>query len=254
MAKIRICKDEDCKNAATTAGFCRLHFLKNWKELKEKANEGPINEHKKKTQEFFLNKVNDQMLSVFDPEETRKRFVYLGVCMHSEDVIMDDSYVDEPPIYKNFRVQYRGAVDAYLLSPDISRNGSFCEYWYHKRQDFPVQLYVGPADLEIHNFHKTKSGTKSHIFSKINSGSGLWYLPPIRLGRPGYTGSVVRGKTMGCVKESGIVRPPKPEYFDKIQRFPYGGPEKMEPWEKTRRMITHYDRVPVERREILLRI
>ena len=35
MAKIRICKDEDCKNAATTAGFCRLHFLKNWKRLKE---------------------------------------------------------------------------------------------------------------------------------------------------------------------------------------------------------------------------
>ena len=34
MAKIRICKYDDCKDAATTGGFCRLHFLKNWKHLK----------------------------------------------------------------------------------------------------------------------------------------------------------------------------------------------------------------------------
>ena len=35
MSRIRICKDEHCKNAATTGGFCRLHFLKNSKRLKE---------------------------------------------------------------------------------------------------------------------------------------------------------------------------------------------------------------------------
>lgn len=34
MARIRICKEEGCKNAATTGGFCRLHYLKNWKRLK----------------------------------------------------------------------------------------------------------------------------------------------------------------------------------------------------------------------------
>lgn len=33
MARIKICKESDCDNAATTAGFCRLHYLKNWKAL-----------------------------------------------------------------------------------------------------------------------------------------------------------------------------------------------------------------------------
>lgn len=35
MSKIRICKDEHCKNAATSGGYCRLHYLKNWKRLKQ---------------------------------------------------------------------------------------------------------------------------------------------------------------------------------------------------------------------------
>lgn len=37
MAKIRICKEPECQNAATTEGYCRLHYLKNWKRLKEEA-------------------------------------------------------------------------------------------------------------------------------------------------------------------------------------------------------------------------
>ena len=33
MAKIKICKDKGCHNSQTTQGFCRLHYLKNWKKL-----------------------------------------------------------------------------------------------------------------------------------------------------------------------------------------------------------------------------
>ncbi|MFH0799971.1 MAG: hypothetical protein V2A66_07325 [Pseudomonadota bacterium] len=35
MAKIKICKEPDCQNAATTEGYCRLHYLRNWKHIKE---------------------------------------------------------------------------------------------------------------------------------------------------------------------------------------------------------------------------
>jgi hypothetical protein len=35
MAKIKICKEEDCNNTATTAGYCRLHYLKRWKAIKD---------------------------------------------------------------------------------------------------------------------------------------------------------------------------------------------------------------------------
>lgn len=41
MPRIRICKEPECHNAATTAGYCRLHYLRNWqkiqKEKKKKA-------------------------------------------------------------------------------------------------------------------------------------------------------------------------------------------------------------------------
>lgn len=33
MSKIKICKDKGCHNAQTTEGFCRLHYLRNWKKL-----------------------------------------------------------------------------------------------------------------------------------------------------------------------------------------------------------------------------
>ncbi|MCB1214099.1 MAG: hypothetical protein KDK66_01360 [Deltaproteobacteria bacterium] len=42
--KIKLCKEEDCANQQTTAGFCRLHYLKNWKKIrtekKKKAAKG----------------------------------------------------------------------------------------------------------------------------------------------------------------------------------------------------------------------
>lgn len=34
--RIRICKEEDCHNSQTTGGYCRLHYLRNWKIIKEK--------------------------------------------------------------------------------------------------------------------------------------------------------------------------------------------------------------------------
>ncbi len=34
--KIKICTELDCQNAQTTQDYCRLHYLKNWRELKEK--------------------------------------------------------------------------------------------------------------------------------------------------------------------------------------------------------------------------
>lgn len=32
--KIKICKENNCMSEQTTDGFCRLHYLKNWKNIK----------------------------------------------------------------------------------------------------------------------------------------------------------------------------------------------------------------------------
>lgn len=39
MARIKICKEEGCHNAQTTAGYCRVHYLKNWKTIKKEQQE-----------------------------------------------------------------------------------------------------------------------------------------------------------------------------------------------------------------------
>lgn len=33
--KIKLCKEKNCSNQQTTRGYCRLHYLKNWKKIKE---------------------------------------------------------------------------------------------------------------------------------------------------------------------------------------------------------------------------
>jgi hypothetical protein len=35
MAHVKICKINDCKNAATTRGYCRFHYLRHWREIHE---------------------------------------------------------------------------------------------------------------------------------------------------------------------------------------------------------------------------
>lgn len=38
MAKrsVKLCQEKDCKNEQTTVGYCRIHYLKNWKKIREK--------------------------------------------------------------------------------------------------------------------------------------------------------------------------------------------------------------------------
>ena len=42
MARIKICKEEGCHNAQTTGGFCRYHYLKNWKKIKKDEHEKAV--------------------------------------------------------------------------------------------------------------------------------------------------------------------------------------------------------------------
>lgn len=34
--KIKICKEKECDNEQTTSGYCRYHYLRNWRQVKEK--------------------------------------------------------------------------------------------------------------------------------------------------------------------------------------------------------------------------
>ena len=73
MPKIKICKDEGCKNEQTSGGFCRLHYLKNWKQIQT--------ERKKKAAknlnryvESILKKHPDRYIEVIKKDLRSKKF------------------------------------------------------------------------------------------------------------------------------------------------------------------------------------
>lgn len=35
MARIKLCREKGCSDAATTGGYCRLHYLRRWKQIKD---------------------------------------------------------------------------------------------------------------------------------------------------------------------------------------------------------------------------
>ncbi len=37
--RIKICKEDGCVSAQTASGFCRLHYLKNWKQIRAEKEE-----------------------------------------------------------------------------------------------------------------------------------------------------------------------------------------------------------------------
>ncbi len=39
---IKLCKEPACRNQQTTLGYCRLHYLKNWKKIREKQRKKAI--------------------------------------------------------------------------------------------------------------------------------------------------------------------------------------------------------------------
>ena len=42
VRKVKLCKHKGCSNTATTHSYCRFHYLRNWKKIKEKAKKKAI--------------------------------------------------------------------------------------------------------------------------------------------------------------------------------------------------------------------
>lgn len=108
--KIRICKSEDCLSAQTSGGYCRLHYLQNWKQLKE--------ERQKKAAKR-LNKYIDRMTKKFPKnyvDEIRKDIHGNG---------MSDMGVPEEPtdLQRLFAdAEYRDEVSAALQDLKIEKD------------------------------------------------------------------------------------------------------------------------------------
>ncbi len=64
--KIKLCKEQGCFNQATTSGYCRFHYLKNWKKLR-------VERQKKASKN--LNRYIDNILRS-DPDQALAKLKY----------------------------------------------------------------------------------------------------------------------------------------------------------------------------------
>ena len=63
-AKIKLCKEEGCHNTQTASGYCRLHYLKNWKKLKKKAEKAAaekLNKYVERMMRQYPNRYVDEI-------------------------------------------------------------------------------------------------------------------------------------------------------------------------------------------------
>lgn len=103
MAKIKICKEPNCNNSQTTMGYCRFHYLKNWRTIKAKQQKGAAKRLNKFIEEIVA-KNPDRYVEVLKKEIRSNRLDKLT----PDDYCLDD--MDD--IYKLFTdVDYEDEVE-----------------------------------------------------------------------------------------------------------------------------------------------
>lgn len=84
----KICSKTDCKNIATTASFCRLHYLEGWKNRKKERAQ-----KKKKNLEKYIDYITDQgggdnqtpdLSTVIEKSQQKKNYEHI-----TDDVFQD---------------------------------------------------------------------------------------------------------------------------------------------------------------------
>lgn len=112
MAKIKICKTKGCNNAATTAGYCRLHYLMNWRRLKE-TKQRDAAERLNKYIDKIVEKHPDKYVEIIKKELKSRRFEKNVTEEYGADQI-DDVYQifsdpgfegDVETLIKNLRIE-----------------------------------------------------------------------------------------------------------------------------------------------------
>ncbi|MDO8462536.1 MAG: hypothetical protein Q7S98_06765 [Deltaproteobacteria bacterium] len=112
MAKIRICTESKCQNAQTTQGYCRLHYLKNWKQLKEAAKKKAADKLNRYVEGICKKSPENYMGDIKKDLKSEKSFDRAadggGFSEEIEQVLEDMGYQDDTTLDKlisNIKVQ-----------------------------------------------------------------------------------------------------------------------------------------------------
>ena len=101
-AKVKICLEDSCRNVQTTKGYCRLHYLKNWRAVRSQAQKKAADRLNRYV-EGICKKYPDRFLEVIRRDlSTDNRRQADDVISHDEvdEILHDLGYADDDNLDK----------------------------------------------------------------------------------------------------------------------------------------------------------
>lgn len=110
--KIKICIEPGCKNAQTTKDYCRLHYLKNWKSIKD-AEQKKAADRLNKYVEGIVKKFPDKYVDVIRREIRTDR----GDLQRAVD-----EPAEEPDSYESFGITEDDGLDKLITRIKLDKD------------------------------------------------------------------------------------------------------------------------------------
>ncbi|EKD51271.1 MAG: hypothetical protein ACD_62C00293G0007 [uncultured bacterium] len=86
---VKLCKHKGCTNAATTMGYCRYHYLKNWKKIKDIQKKKAVKNLNKYIDHIMHKNPDGYMDSIREDLRNQDQFVKKAEGYFSEDDFHD---------------------------------------------------------------------------------------------------------------------------------------------------------------------
>jgi hypothetical protein len=104
-----VCREVACEGLATTAGYCRLHYIKNWKKIKRKElilKEGKLNQYIEELVAKYPDKYIDAIRQDLAVEKEFAKVIYDLDLDEGVDEFTDDSGESPEAIIDNIKREF----------------------------------------------------------------------------------------------------------------------------------------------------
>lgn len=72
--RVKLCKVKGCRNTSTTMGYCRIHYLKNWKQIKEKQKKKAVDSLNKYIEHIMRKNPDGYLEAIREDLKNRDQF------------------------------------------------------------------------------------------------------------------------------------------------------------------------------------
>lgn len=87
--RVKLCKEKGCRDKSTTMGYCRVHYLKNWKQIKAKQKKKAVESLNKYIDHIMKSNPDGYVDAIREDLKNQEQF-----SKKVDGYFYDDDYVD----------------------------------------------------------------------------------------------------------------------------------------------------------------